>query len=83
MQAVTVLRFSGDGSMLLSGGEDTVASAWLVMDLLDASASQHASHAPQPFHSWQDLFQEGQNSLQSSSMLLCLRNMTNWRKYYM
>ena len=47
-----MLRFSGDGAVLLSGGEDTVASAWLLMDLLDASASQSAGQAPQIFHSW-------------------------------
>lgn len=47
-----MLRFSGDGAVLLSGGEDTVASAWLLMDLLDASASLRAGQAPQTFHSW-------------------------------
>ena len=52
VQAVAVLRFSGDGAVLLSGGEDTVASAWLLMDLLDASASQSAGLTPQTFHSW-------------------------------
>ncbi|CAK0786493.1 hypothetical protein CVIRNUC_009706 [Coccomyxa viridis] len=53
-KAVAVLRFSDDGAVLLSGGEDTVASAWLLMDLLDASASQSAGQAPQTFHSWSD-----------------------------
>ena len=52
LQAVAVLKFSGDGAVLLSGGEDTVASAWLLMDLLDASAAQGAGQAPQTFHSW-------------------------------
>ena len=51
-QAVTVLRFSGDGSVLLSGGEDTVALAWLLMDLLDASAPHSPNQAPQPLHTW-------------------------------
>lgn len=52
VQAVTVLRFADDGTVLVSGGEDTLASAWLLMDLLDASAGQSATQAPQPFHSW-------------------------------
>ena len=51
-QAVAVLKFSDDGHILLSGGDDTVASAWLLMEVLDASASQSASQPPQPFHSW-------------------------------
>ena len=51
-QAVTVLRFSSKGTILLSGGEDTVALAWLLMDLLDASVPQNASQAPQPLHTW-------------------------------
>ncbi|CAL5226138.1 g8957 [Coccomyxa viridis] len=51
-KAVTVLQFSGDGSILLSGGEDTVALAWFLMDLLDASAPRNASQAPQPLHTW-------------------------------
>lgn len=53
MQAVTALAFSDDGAVLLSGGEDTVASAWLLSDVLDASPEQGtAMQAPQTFQSW-------------------------------
>jgi len=53
VQAVTALAFSDDGAVLLSGGEDTVASAWLLSDVLDASPEQGpAMHAPQTFQTW-------------------------------
>ena len=39
-QAVTALAFTDDGAVLLSGGEDTVVSAWLLMDVLDAGGAQ-------------------------------------------
>lgn len=52
-QAVTALAFTDDGAVLLSTGEDTVACAWLLMDVLDASPEQRASMQGLPtFQSW-------------------------------
>ncbi len=55
MQAVTSLVFTQhNGGLLLSGGEDTVVSTWLLMDVLDASLSQQAmqQQPPTPLYSW-------------------------------
>ncbi len=58
-QAVTVLAFSNDGAVLLTGGEDTVASAWLLSDVLDvflgapgSGGAAAAARGPQTFQSW-------------------------------
>ena len=51
MQAVTALAFTDDGAVLLSGGEDTVVSAWLLMDVLDAGAAQQGGGTP-TLHAW-------------------------------
>ena len=50
---MTALAFADDGCLLLSGGEDAVVSAWVLMDILDAS-SQHNpwNKSPQPLHTW-------------------------------
>ena len=46
--------------MLLSGGEDTLVHAWLLLDLLDASApgsglgAGFAGAAPASLHSWSE-----------------------------
>ncbi len=53
LQAVTALAFTDDGTVLLSAGEDTVACAWLLMDVLDASPEQGSGmHGPPTFQSW-------------------------------
>lgn len=50
---MTALAFTDDGAVLLSAGEDTVACAWLLMDVLDASPEQGASMQGLPtFQSW-------------------------------
>lgn len=40
VQAVTCLAFSDSGSVLVTGGEDTLVNAWLLADVLDATAGQ-------------------------------------------
>ncbi len=51
---MTALAFSDGGDVLLSGGEDTLVHAWLLLDLLDASAGPDALQgaAPASFQSW-------------------------------
>jgi len=53
-QPVTALAFSDGGDVLLSGGEDTLVHAWLLLDLLDASGGPDALQgaAPASFQSW-------------------------------
>ncbi len=53
-KGVTCLAFSESGLILLSGAEDTLACAWLMVELLDVAAdvSDPAYHRPQPLHSW-------------------------------
>ncbi|KAL0027630.1 hypothetical protein WJX79_003997 [Trebouxia sp. C0005] len=56
-KAVTTLVFTQhSGGLLLSGGEDTVVSTWLLMDVLDASLSQQAmqQQPPTPLYSWSE-----------------------------
>jgi hypothetical protein len=36
LQPATALAFADSGRLLLSGGEDALAHAWLLMDVLDA-----------------------------------------------
>ena len=60
LQAVTSLVFTQhSGGLLLSGGEDTVVSTWLLMDVLDASLSQQAmqQQPPPPLYSWYPITQ--------------------------
>ena len=55
MQAVTALAFSDDSCVLVSGGEDTVACAWLLSDVLDASDGRHGGgqlQGPPTLHTW-------------------------------
>ena len=53
LQAVTALAFTDDGAALVSAGEDTVACAWLLMDVLDVSPEQGTSmQGPPTFQSW-------------------------------
>ena len=54
-QGVTSLVITQhSGGLLLSGGEDTVVSTWLLMDVLDASLSQQAmqQQPTAPLFSW-------------------------------
>lgn len=60
-QAVTVLAFNDSGSVLVSGGEDTLVSAWLLAEVLDSGAGSGAgglalggAAALAPLHSWSD-----------------------------
>ncbi|CAL8463828.1 g3362 [Coccomyxa elongata] len=53
-KAVTALAFTDDGAVLVSAGEDTVACAWLLMDVLDASPEQGASMGPPTLQSWSE-----------------------------
>ena len=55
VQAITSLVFTQhSGGLLLSGGEDTVVSTWVLMEVLDASLSQQAmqQQPPPPLYSW-------------------------------
>ncbi|KAG2491361.1 hypothetical protein HYH03_010360 [Edaphochlamys debaryana] len=55
-KSVSVLLFVGGNSVLLSGGQDTVLSAWLLPELLDPAAdpSSPAFVRPTPLHAWSD-----------------------------
>ncbi|KAL3153211.1 hypothetical protein ABBQ38_011961 [Trebouxia sp. C0009 RCD-2024] len=56
-KAVTCLVFTQhSGGLLLSGGEDTVVSTWVLMDVLDASISQQVlqQQPPTPLYSWSE-----------------------------
>lgn len=56
-KGVTSLVFTQhSGGLLLSGGEDTVVSTWLLMDVLDASLSQQAmqQQPTAPLFSWSE-----------------------------
>ena len=53
MQAVAAAAFTDDVTVLVTGGEDGAVSAWLLMDLLDASLrADVANYVMQPLHSW-------------------------------
>jgi hypothetical protein len=59
---VTALAFSETGGILLSGGADTGAAAWLLADVLDAAAASGPGGAAggwhaqagrvEPLHAW-------------------------------
>ena len=49
---MTALAFTDDGAALLSGGEDTVVAAWLLMDVLDAAAAQQGQGGTPTFQAW-------------------------------
>lgn len=55
---VTCLAFSSSGAELISGGDDTLVSAWLLVEVLDTSAPQSMhSTGPggaTPLHAWSD-----------------------------
>ena len=56
-QAVTVLAFNDAGSVLVSGGEDTLVNAWLLAEVLDCGGGLGALGGPPPLaplHSWSD-----------------------------
>ena len=61
LQPVTALAFSDGGDVLLSGGEDTLVHAWLLLDVLDAAGGSGAGPpfgagggAPASLHSWSE-----------------------------
>ena len=49
-KAVSAMAFTPDGSVLVTGGDDTVVSAWTLATLLDPAQNSHPS--PTPAHSW-------------------------------
>ncbi len=49
-KAVSAMAFTPDGSVLVTGGDDTVVSAWSLSTLLDPALASHPS--PAPTHSW-------------------------------
>ncbi|PRW33905.1 ROOT INITIATION DEFECTIVE 3 [Chlorella sorokiniana] len=56
-KAVTCLAFSDSGAVLVTGGEDTLVNAWLLADVLDATAGQQLQMGGpllQPLASWSD-----------------------------
>jgi hypothetical protein len=63
-QAVSCLAFSESGGILLSGGDDTMAAAWLMADILDgcaggggavgAAGGWQAQGRVEPLHTWCD-----------------------------
>lgn len=56
-KAITCLVFSQhSGGLLLSGGQDTVVSTWVLTDVLDASLSQQAmqQQPPAPLYAWSE-----------------------------
>ncbi|KAL4446691.1 hypothetical protein ABPG77_007935 [Micractinium sp. CCAP 211/92] len=56
-KAVTCLAWSDSGAVLVTGGEDTLVNAWLLADVLDATAGQQLQMGGpllQPLQSWSD-----------------------------
>lgn len=51
-KAVTSMACSDDGSLLVTGGEDSLAHAWEVMAIVDASRPAH--EPPRSLHSWSE-----------------------------
>ena len=54
---MTCLAFSDSGALLVTGGEDTLVNAWLLADVLDATAGQQLQMGGpllQPLRSWSD-----------------------------
>ena len=53
---VTSLAFSNSGAELVTGGEDTLVTAWLLAEVLDvaAPAPQLGGASLAPLHSWSD-----------------------------
>ena len=50
-KAIGALAFRADGSVLVTGGDDTVVHAWAVATLLDPAFS---AAAPMPLHAWSE-----------------------------
>lgn len=53
-QGVSALAFLGGGGVLVSCGEDTLAAAWVLSELLDVQLDTASTQfaRPQPLHSW-------------------------------
>jgi len=54
---ITCLAFSASGAELISGGEDTLVSAWLlvdVLDILDSVEDGDITASVAPLHAWSD-----------------------------
>ena len=49
-KAVSAIAFNSDGSVLVTGGDDTVVSVWCLAALLDPASTSSAS--VNPTHSW-------------------------------
>lgn len=50
LQPVTALAFADGGRLLLSGGEDALAHAWLLLEVLDADLPP--DRWPAQFDTW-------------------------------
>ena len=53
-KAVSALTFAAEGSLLVSGGEDTVVNVWALYSLLDAAGGGGGGAAPTPLYAWSD-----------------------------
>lgn len=52
-KAVSAMCFAMEGSVLVTGGEDTVVSAWSLASLLDPASVHGGGHAaPTPLYTW-------------------------------
>eukprot|EP00884_Botryococcus_braunii_P017660 jgi/Botrbrau1/4578/Bobra.60_2s0064.1 len=51
-KAITALCFDDGGSVVVSGGEDTLVQAFLLPDLLSPACHRAQNAAPSPLHSW-------------------------------
>eukprot|EP00743_Colponemidia_sp_Colp-15_P007479 GILK01008083.1.p1 GENE.GILK01008083.1~~GILK01008083.1.p1 ORF type:complete len:448 (-),score=85.31 GILK01008083.1:161-1465(-) len=49
-KAIAALKTTDDGSMVISGGEDSMVNVWDIISLVDAAVST----SPLPFYSWSD-----------------------------
>ncbi len=47
-----MLAFLEGGTVLVSGGEDTLVQAWLLASVLDVAADRSAHVRVEPMHSW-------------------------------
>lgn len=51
-KSVTCLSFLDGGNVLISGGEDTLVSVWLLADVLDVATDWSAHNRVAPMLSW-------------------------------
>lgn len=51
---VSCLAFTDHGRELITGGDDTIVTAWLLAEVLDVGTTQSSPAGPTPFRSWTD-----------------------------